>query len=94
MDVIEKIKSLLVQPSASGWRGCELVNPLCPSDLCTRHAGHQGDHRLGTMAEPMPTWLPTAPNLGNYRWTETELVELGRWLQGFMDQFTEPGLQA
>lgn len=36
------------------WRGCWLVNPLCPDDLCVLPPGHRGNHLLMTMAEPMP----------------------------------------
>ena len=34
------------------WQGCQLVNPLCPDDLCLLPQDHEGYHRLGTMAEP------------------------------------------
>lgn len=37
------------------WRGCTLVNPLCPDDLCVLPP-HKGWHCLSTMIEPGPVW--------------------------------------
>lgn len=39
-----------------GWRGCNLVNPLCPDDLCVLPASHRGPHQLMTDIEPGPHW--------------------------------------
>lgn len=30
---------------------CQLVNPLCPDDLCLLPYRHRGGHRLGTMSQ-------------------------------------------
>lgn len=30
------------------WKGCPLVNPLCPSDICCLDADHEGEHLLTT----------------------------------------------
>lgn len=43
------------------WRGCQLVNPLCPDDLCVLPKDHvgtaQGYHILGTTAWDYPLKL-------------------------------------
>jgi hypothetical protein len=40
------------------WKGCQLVNPLCPDDLCVLPKNHvgteQGYHILGTTAWDNP----------------------------------------
>lgn len=33
---------------------CQLVNPLCPVDLCELPYRHRGQHRLSTMGERGP----------------------------------------
>lgn len=76
-DTIEKIRARLMidHPWSTrrdrGWQGCEMVNALCPSDLCQLPAGHLGVaeniHWVGTSVEPMQLhkrYIQMAPDIG------------------------------
>lgn len=58
------------------WRGCTLVNPLCPTDLCVLPKTHKGLHKLHTSPEPekLSKVLKRAHNRITDPW---ELVKLG-----------------
>lgn len=58
---------------------CQLVNPLCPDDLCRLPDGHRGRHLLSTMGERMPVSrvLFRAPPIDGRLRTPDELVDLG-----------------
>lgn len=55
---------------------CQLINPLCPDDLCILPHGHKGYHRLGTMSEPMK--LDMRHTFKMHKGTSTNDDELAR----------------
>jgi hypothetical protein len=72
------------------WRGCRMINILCPGDLCVLPEGHWGDdlgvHLLGTSVEPYQ-FNPACMIMRRDLDTEEGLVHAG-W-QGQMEAFPE-----
>lgn len=61
---------------------CQLINPLCPDDLCILDHGHKGTkrgiHHLGTSSEPFK--VGTLMRMSNHDkpFTDEELINLGQ----------------
>lgn len=63
---------------------CQLINPLCPDDLCVLPFGHKGWHQLGTMSEPMKLsrlHRLAVPRQNGVPYQDFELIQMGWELQ-------------
>lgn len=77
----------------AGWQGCPLINPMMPSDLCGEPRGHDNNHHLMSLRDP----LDDARNgLWHSRWYRPDLhayedvVREGQQVSGGIDPYSSP----